>query len=306
MNSVYTGLQLVIWIIAYPIIAFTVGIFLGGYGRKYTARIQRRIGPSWIQPFFDVIKLMRKKTNISHGYMHDVAMMMLVGGTIMTLYFIPVPGFDYFARYGDFLVIAYLILVPSLGMALGVGETANPNGSIGISRALQMLAGYEVPFVLTFIGMAILNGTTSMLDLVHIQQSGGIATWGIATNPLLAIAALFALQGMMNEKPFEVIVAPHEIATGPMTEMGGKYLGMMFIQHLINLFVELTIYINLFLGGAQNWVELIVKQFILFTLILSVNVVFGRFRTDDAVRFLWKIPLPLAAIGIVGIMLGIG
>ncbi len=306
MNSVNTGIQLVVWIIAYPFIAFTVGVFMGGYGRKFTARLQRRVGPSWVQPFFDVIKLMRKRTNISHGYMHDVAMMMLVGGTIMTLYFIPVPGFTYFAQYGDFLVIAYLILVPSLGMALGVGETANPNGSIGIARALQMLAGYEVPFVLTFIGMAMLNGTTSMLDLVRIQQSGGMATWGIVTNPLLGIAAVMALQGMMNEKPFEVIVAPHEIATGPMTEMGGKYLGMMFIQHLINLFVETTIYINLFLGGAQNWVELIVKQFILFTLILSVNGVFGRFRTDDAVRFMWKVPLPLAALGVVGIMLGIG
>jgi NADH-quinone oxidoreductase subunit H len=249
---------------------------------------------------------MRKKTNISHGYMHDISMMMLVGGTMLTLYFIPVPGFSYFSQFGDFVVIIYLQTIPPLGMALGVGETANPNGSIGIARALQMMVGYEIPFVLTFIGMAMLNNTTSMFELVQIQQSGGMSTWGIVTNPFLGIAALFALQGMMNEKPFEVVMAPAEIATGPMVEMGGKYLGMMFIQHLMNLFVELTIYINLFLGGAKNWFELIVKLFVMFTIVLSVNAVFGRFRTDDAMKFMWKVPFPLAIIGVIRIMFRIG
>lgn len=299
MNS---GVGLIVWIIAYPFVSFTIGVLLGGYGRKLTARVQRRVGPTWIQPFFDVIKLMSKKTNISHGYMHDVAMMMLVGGTLMTMYFVPVPGFHYFSQFGDYIVVMYLLLVPPLGMALGVGQTANPNGSIGIARALQMLAGYEITLVMTFIGFAMKHGTTSMYELMKLQQSGGPATWGIFAEPLLGFAALFALQGMLNEKPFEVIIAPHEIATGPMTEMGGKYLGMMFIQHLIALPMELTIFMNLFLGGALNWVEYLAKLFVLFTLVLVVNAVHGRFKTDSALRFFWKLPLPMAALGVVLIM----
>lgn len=293
----------VLWIVFYPLIAFVIGILYMGYSRKFNARIERRYGPSWIQPFFDVVKLMSKKTNISHGFMHDISILMLLGGTILTLMFIPVPGFSFFAQYGDMLVIMYIILVPSLGMALGVGETANPNGSIGISRALMMLAGYDVPFALSFIGMAMLNKTTSMLDLMKIQQAGGIASWGIVTNPLLAVAALFALLGMMGKKPFEVYVAPHEIATGPMTEMGGKFLGIMFITHAITIFIELTIFINLFLGGAYTWFDLIIKQIILFTGLLSVNIVFGRFRVDDAMKFMWKIPGLLAVLGIIFIMI---
>jgi len=291
-------MNVVLWIIFLPIIAFVIGTFLLGYSRKFTARVERRYGPPIQQVFYDIFKLMNKKTNISHGWMHDVAVLMLLGGTVLTLYFIPVPGFSYFAQYGDMLVIMYILLIPSLGMALGVGETANPNGSIGIARALTMLAAYDVPFVLTFIGMAMLNNTTSMYDLMVIQQAGGVATWGIVTNPLLAVAALIALHGMLGKKPFEVVVAPHEIATGPMVEMGGKYLGIMFIQHAIAEVVEMTIYINLFLGGALNWFEYILKLFVLWTVMLGVGMVFGRFRTDDAVRFMWKIPLPLAIIGV--------
>lgn len=292
----------VLWIVFYPIIAFVIGVIMLGYGRKFNARVQRRYGPPIQQVFYDIVKLMTKRTNISHGWMHDIAILMLLGGTLLTLYFIPVPGFHFFAGYGDFLVVMYIILIPSLGMALGVGETANPNGSIGISRALQMLAGYDVPFALTFIGMAILNGTTNFYELVQIQQAAGPAGWGLVTNPFLGIAALIALHGMMGEKPFEVMIAPHEIATGPMTEMGGKYLGIMMIQHAINVVIELTIYMNLFLGGATNWISYIIKLFVLLTLILSVNVVFGRFRVDDAVRFMWKVPLVLAVIGVLFII----
>lgn len=298
-------INLVGWLIAYPIIIFCIGVLLGGYERKFTARVERRIGPRWIQPFYDVIKLMTKKTNISHGYMHDISILMLLGGTLLTLYFIPVPGFSYFSQYGDFLVISYLLLIPSLGMALGVGETANPNGSIGISRALQMLAGYEVPFILTFIGIAMKEQTTSMLDLINLQQSGGFMAWGLIAHPLLGVAALIALHGMLNQKPFEVIVAPHEIATGPMTEMGGKFLGIMYIQHLIATPLELTLYINLFLGGAVSWLDYLLKLIILWTALVSVNSVFGRFRIDSAVKFMWKVSLPLAAAGVIGIMLNI-
>ncbi|HDQ14672.1 MAG TPA: NADH-quinone oxidoreductase subunit H [Sediminispirochaeta sp.] len=293
----------VLWIIFYPIIAFAIGVILLGYGRKFNARVQRRYGPPIQQVFYDILKLMSKRTNISHGWMHDTALVMLLGGTLLTLYFIPVPGFDFFSGYGDFLVVMYILLIPSLGMALGVGETANPNGSIGISRALQMLAGYDIPFALTFIGMAILAGTTNFSEIIALQQAEGIFGWGLMTNPFLGVAALIALHGMMGEKPFEVMVAPHEIATGPMTEMGGKYLGMMMIQHALNVVIELTIYINLFLGGAANWASYLVKLFVLMTLILSVNALFGRFRVDDAVRFMWKVPLVLAVIGVLIIIL---
>ncbi len=52
----------VLWIIFYPFIAFLIGIFYMGYSRKFNARVQRRYGPPWIQPLYDIFKLMSKKT----------------------------------------------------------------------------------------------------------------------------------------------------------------------------------------------------------------------------------------------------
>ena len=73
----------------------------------------------------------------------------------------------------------------------------------------------------------------------------------------------------------------------------------MFIQHAISIFIELTIYIDLFLGGGGNWIFLLIKMFVIFTILISVNGVFGRFRIDDAMRFLWKIPVLLAIVGVI-------
>jgi len=110
-----------------------------GLGRKITARLQRRYGPPLWQPLYDIAKLFSKRTNISHGLMMDFSVIILLGGTLLSLFFLPNPYFKDFLASADIIVLLYLLLLPSLGMALGVGEVANPNGSIGISCFWDMI-----------------------------------------------------------------------------------------------------------------------------------------------------------------------
>lgn len=295
MNLVFNG-------IAYLFIAFSTGIFLMGIGRKIVARFQRRYGPPLVQPLYDILKLFTKTTNISHGYMMDVAIIMLLGGTLLGLFFFPNPWFNYFVPSADFLVLVYLLLFPSLGMAMGVGEAANPNGSIGISRALSMLVGYDFVFLVVTVGLAMaFNGDTFFPNIISAQQ-GGILNWNILHFPFLTIAAFLTLMGMLGKKPFEVMVAPHEIATGPMVEFGGKYMGFLFLQHSFALFLELGIFVNLFLGGG-TWYSFIPKIIVVFVVLLLTNVMWSRFRTDDAVRFFWKYPLFFALIDLIRVVI---
>ena len=48
----------------------------------------------------------------------------------------------------------------SLGMALGVGQCANPNGSIGIARALTAMLAYDIPLMVAIAGLVISTGST--------------------------------------------------------------------------------------------------------------------------------------------------
>jgi len=267
--------ELLLEMVFMPLVAFLVGLLLVLMMRRVRAKVERRIGPPFLQPVYDIIKLYAKKTQISHGYMHDVAIMMLLGGYIASEIFLPVPGMDGLANHADLIVLMYLLMVPMLGMALGVGQCANPNGSIGISRALSSMLAYDVPFIIVVAGAAISYESTNLVQIIEIQQQGGPATWGLFSMPLLAIAGLISMYAMLGKEPFEIYVAPAEIATGPMVEMSGKYMGALFVMQCFQLYTVLAV---------------------------SITNVFGRYRTDDVIRWIWKWPTGIALLGLAVVM----
>jgi len=287
--------ELFLEMVLMPLVAFIVGLALVLMMRRVRAGIERRVGPPLLQPIYDIVKLYSKETQISHGYMHDIAVMMLLGGYIASEIFIPVPGMNGLAPHADLITLMYLLMVPMLGMALGVGQTANPNGSIGISRALSAMLAYDVPFVIVVAGAAMLYGTTNLVEIIEIQQQQG---WGLVQMPLLAIAGLLAMHAMLGKEPFEIYVAPAEIATGPMVEMSGKYMGALFVMQCFQLYTIGVLYTTLFLGGGTNWLVFLPKVFAVVFFSIAITNVFGRYRTEDAIRWLWTWPTLIALLGL--------
>lgn len=290
--------HLLVELVLMPLVAFAVGLFMVLMMRKIAARIQRRVGPPLLQPLYDIIKLYSKETQISHGVMHDIGIVMAVGGYIAAETLLPVPGMNGIADKGGLVTLLYMTMIPSLGLALGVGQCANPNGSIGIARALTAMLAYDIPFVVVLFGVAWFYGTTNLVDIIAIQQAGGMAGWGAVQMPFLAIAGLFTLYAMLGKQPFEIYVAPAEIATGPMVEMGGKYLGGLFVMQCFQLYTAAVLYTSLFLGGGENWAAFLVKIFAVVAIPMSLAFLFPRYRTEDVLRIVWKWPV---AIGLVGL-----
>jgi NADH-quinone oxidoreductase subunit H len=281
-----------------PLVAFVVGMAMVLMMRKIGARIQRRVGPPLLQPLYDILKLYGKQTQVSHGLIHEIGVVMAVGGYVAAETLLPVPGMSGLADKGGAITLAYMMMIPSLGLALGVGQCANPNGSIGISRALTAMAAYDIPFVIVIFGAAYVYGTTNLADIIAIQQQQGVQGWGITRMPLLAIAGLIAMQGMMGKHPFEIYVAPHEIATGPMVEMGGKFLGGLFVMQCFQIYTIGVLYSTLFLGGGAGWLTFLPKIFAVVAIPMSIAFVFPRYRTEDVLRLMWKWPVVIGLMGL--------
>ncbi|ESQ10516.1 MAG: NADH dehydrogenase subunit 1 [Thiohalocapsa sp. PB-PSB1] len=281
-----------------PLIAFIVGMAMVLMMRKIGAKLQRRVGPPLLQPLYDIVKLHSKQTQISHGLIHEIGIVMAIGGYVAAETLLPVPGMNGIAEKGGLIALLYITMIPSLGLALGVGQCANPNGSIGISRALTAMLAYDIPFVIVAFGVAYLYGTTNLVDIIAQQQAGGVAAWGIVQSPLLALAGLIALQGMLGKQPFEIYVAPAEIATGPMVEMSGKFLGGLFIMQCFQLYTASVLYTTLFLGGGENWVTFLFKIFAVVAIPMSIAYLFPRYRTEDLVRILWTWPGMIGLLGL--------
>ncbi len=284
-------------LIIVPIIAILIGLLFMGIARKVTARIHRRYGPPVIQPYFDTLKLLTKEENINHGVMYILGPVIGIVGSILTLFFIPIGKYALFSMHGDLILVLYLGVIGSLGMALGAGDSGNPNAAIGVSRGLSLMLSYELPLVLAIVGVILKYNTTSISAIVQKQVTSG--WWAIFVIPLSAIVFDIALQGILGEKPFDIPIAPHEINSGPMVEYGGKYLGMLQLFASLHIFTELALFVNLFLGGGANIVTFSLKMLVVFLIAVFINAIMPRFRMDQAFKFYWKWPALLGLISLI-------
>jgi NADH-quinone oxidoreductase subunit H len=275
------------------ILAFVVGLTYMGLSRKITARVQNRKGPPVYQNFIDALKLASKSSAIHHGFMQHVGRAIMMGTSIGSVLVIPVLTTDqWFSNLnfrGDLIFILYIMFFGPLGMALGAGQTGNPNSAIGVTRGLSQMAGFEVPWVMALVALMMQHHTTSLVDLMNIQQASG--TWMMFSSPFAFIAAVLAMFGMFRYSPFDIVGAPTELASGPVSENGGKYLFTLMSSNSIFAFAKLTLYVNLFLGGADNLIILLLKTFAIYLIPMLYGMVSPRYRTEQAIRYFWGWPL---------------
>ncbi|SFV61359.1 NADH-ubiquinone oxidoreductase chain H [hydrothermal vent metagenome] len=279
--------------------AYLVGFLYYGLYRNITARFQRRIGPTIWQSLYDSIKFFNKKDSFSHGWMFYLGPVIMMSGAIMTLFFIPFfyqsESFSGLSRYGNLFLILYLMLLGPLGNAMGVGASGSPFGAMGITRGLTRMFAMELPFYISVVALMSINHSADIATIAANQE-----TLNAFAYPLLFIGAMFSFAAMMGQSPFDVVGAPVEVYSGPAAEFGGKFLAILMSQSAIFSFAKLLLMVNLFLGGADGFLELLGKTFILFLFVIAVGSIYGRFKTHQSVDFLIKIP---TAISIVGLLL---
>lgn len=283
----------VVYVFLYAIASMLIGLIFMGIGRKIAARVHLRYGPPFYQCIIDVVKLFSRKS-FTHNFVMDLGMVMSLAGLIGTMLYIPIAGHTAFPSSTNMIVIMYLMAIGYLGMAMAVAASGNPNATIGVSRALTMMLGYEVPFFTVVLSMIITNNSSSV-GVIAASQAG-ILGWNLWKMPLGYIAAEIALQAMMGEKPFDAMIAPAEIASGPMVELSGKYLGLAFLTHAVSIFVETGLIVNLFFGGGSNIFDFLFKQLAVYLTAVIFDNLFPRYKIEQAVKFLWIIPMGLAVI----------
>jgi NADH-quinone oxidoreductase subunit H len=283
--------------------AYFVGFLYYGLYRNITARFQRRIGPTVLQSFFDSIKFFSKDDSISHGWMFYLGPVIMMTGAVMTLFFIPFfyesESFSGLSRYGNLFVVLYLMMLGPLGNAMGVGASGSPFAAMGITRGLTRMFAMELPFYIAVITLMSINHSADIATIAANQT-----TINAFAYPLLFIGALFSFIAMMGNSPFDVVGAPVEVYSGPAAEFSGKFLGLLMSQSSIMSFAKLVLMVNLFLGGAGCFVELLIKTFILFLFVIAFGSIYGRFKTPQSVDFLVKVPTAIAVTGLLLATLG--
>ena len=154
-----TVLETLGYILIFPgfLFCFLVGLFLSGVDRKIVARMQKRVGPPLLQPFYDFFKLCGKETIVPAAASRTTfltAPLVGLAALVVIQLFIPIHGFSAFAGMADVIVVLYLLLIPALAAILGARSrnvtdvTSNLNEAIKLDSTLAARAARDLEFEL--------------------------------------------------------------------------------------------------------------------------------------------------------------
>ncbi len=290
------------------ILTAAIGLLASWIDRKVTARVQYRVGPPLLQPLIDIVKLLGKETLIPRGASRVTFLMAPVIGLtsvilVSTLLWVnnlnPTSSF-----LGDLIVVLYLLTLPSISIIMGGFAARNPLASLGASREMKLILGYELPFVLAVLVPVIKSNLSLRLgEILGFQAQNGV----IAATPsgiLALVVAIMCMQAKLALVPFDIPEAETEITSGPLIEYSGTALAIYRLMKNMLLFTLPFFLIILFMGGLRydgvhllNGILKVVGLVALVTVIRNTN---PRLRIDQAVKFFWG---PMTVIAIIAVIL---
>ncbi len=204
--------------------------------------------------------------------------------------------------------ILFLLAITSIGVygiTLGGWASGSKYPLLGSVRATAQMISYELGMSLSFIGVLLLAGTTSLDGIVSAQEKW----WFIIPQFVGFIVYIITAVAETNRVPFDLVEAETELVAGFHTEYSGLRFGLFFIAEYVNMLTVSCIASLLFLGGWNApfgilpmvpgvvWFILKVAFFMFFYMWLRATL--PRFRYDRLMAFGWKVLLPLATLNLV-------
>jgi NADH-quinone oxidoreductase subunit H len=304
------------------------GLAIGFAELKLSAKMQNRVGPyfaggrwGWAQLLADGIKFFQKEDLVpaeADRAVFKMAPMLVFIGTVALFVVIPfspslvVQDLD----VGIFFALA-VSSISTIGVLVAGWSSANKYSLMGGLRAAGQLIAYELPLVLSVVGVVVMAGTMSLNGIID-AQAGWFSEIGwqggmpfIIPQFIGFVIFMVAALAELSRTPFDMPIAESELVMGYLTEYSGFRFLFFFLAEFSNMFSMSAIAATLFLGGY--WAPFVpddvltyagplilsAKVFVLVFLIIWFRWTFPRFREDQLQTLAWKWLIPLSVVNIV-------
>jgi ech hydrogenase subunit B len=198
----------VLLVVLLILLAPLLGGLVCGFERIINARMQRRIGPPLLQPFYDFLKLADKRKMVVHsahaflGIMHFVSLWFALAVLLLG---------------GDLILVIFLHLLSTALLILAAYSTRSIFSHLGANRTAISLMAYEPVFILIAVSVFMITG--SFDAQTAFAQDEPL----LFKMPLAFVALLLVLPIKFKKSPFDVAEAHQELTGGVEIEFSGLF-----------------------------------------------------------------------------------
>jgi formate hydrogenlyase subunit 4 len=234
------------------VVVVTAGApLLVGALRTLKARLVGRRGPRVLQPYSDLVKLLRKEAVVSTttSWIFRLTPYVLFSTMVVAALIVPLVLARPVLDFAGLVLLMYLFVLGTFFLALAGLDAGSAFGGMGASREVAVAALAEPTVMVAILALALQAGTSNLGGIVERFAREPL----LAANPghLLAFSALFIVMlaetGRMpvdNPATHLELTMIHEAMV---LEYSGHYLALVEWASAMKLFLFMTLLANLFL-----------------------------------------------------------
>jgi len=259
------------------LLAPILGGLIMGLERIVRARMQNRVRPPLLQPFYDLFKLASKRSEAVHSY-HAI-----LG---IAYFFVEWIALGMLLFGEDLIIVIFFKLLASSLLFYGAYSAKSVFSQIGANRELFSILAYEPILVFCAIGLFFVTGSFETSKIVASDK------FALLYLPLLFIAFFYASLIKLGKSPLDVVEAHQEIAGGAEIEYSGIFFEAVYGAKWLNY---IFIYAFLFLFVPNSIVLFIILAILFFLATNLVDNATARvdFRTMLKYAFLAAFPISI-------------
>jgi ech hydrogenase subunit B len=265
---------------AYVVLGPLIGGLLAGLDRVVTARLQGRVGPPLLQPFYDLRKLFTRR----------IAPVNLLQIPLIAshLVFAVLTGVLFF--YGsDILLIIFVLTLASIFLILAAYSTGSPYGTIGAERELLLMTAYEPMIIIALVALYGVAKSFNFYEILAERMPSYLFLPGIY------VGLVYVLAMKLRKSPFDISTSHHahqELVMGLTADMGGPALGMVELAH----WYETTyLYALVLLLFGSSWIAAVLGLGLTFFLIVLLDNTTARLKWRMTISIAWIVTLVAGA-----------
>jgi formate hydrogenlyase subunit 4 len=167
---------------------------LTGFVRKVKARLLRRVGPPLLQPYLDLVRLLRKEAVLAENasWLFRVIPYLIFATTWVAAALVPTFAIGLlFSWTADLIAIIALLGAARFFLALAGMDVGTAFGGIGSSREAMFATLAEPAMIMIVFTLALIAGSTQLSSIAALMLSSGVGrrvSLGLALIALIMVA----------------------------------------------------------------------------------------------------------------------